>query len=84
MIEPNTLLEEVLYLFTQINIEDLSLDEKNELRNMRVDLRQFWDEKYYNFLEKPTMDEYIEPLKIQIKYLNNIVNSQKSKLTICK
>lgn len=78
MIVPNTLLEEVLYLFSQINIEKLSLDEKNELRNMRVDLRQFWDQKYFEFLEKPTMDEYIEPLKIQVKYLTNIVNSQKA------
>ena len=78
MIVPNTLLEEVLYLFSQINIEKLSSDEKNELRNMRVVLRQFWDKKYFDFLEKPTMDEYIEPLKIQVKYLNNIVNSQKA------
>ena len=78
MIVPNTLLEEVLYLFSQINIDKLSSDEKNELRNMRVVLRQFWDQKYFDFLEKPTMDEYIEPLKIQVKYLNNIVNSQKA------
>jgi hypothetical protein len=78
MVVPNTLLEEVLYLFTQINIDKLSPEEKNELRNMRVKMIQYWDNKYFNFLETPNINEFIEPLNIQVKYLTKIVNSQKA------
>lgn len=78
MTRPEKLLHELLDLFTQINTENLSYDEKNELRNMRVKMIQYWDDKYFNFLETPNINEFIEPLKIQVKYLTNIVNSQKA------
>lgn len=72
-----TLIEEIHHLFDQIDINNMSSDEKNELNKMRVKLKEYWDGKHFHFLEKPTINEFIDPLKIQIYFLNNIVNSQR-------